>query len=222
MTDVWEAAALLFDNDGVLVDSTAAGEAAWREWSLAHDLDPATVLHGIHGRRSRETVARFVPADQVETATAEIDALELSTASRTQPIAGAAELLGRVPDDARAVVTSGPRALAVARLLAAGVPVPTVVVTSEDVDAGKPAPDPYLAAARRLGLDMSRCVVLEDSPLGITAAVAAGAGLVIGVGPSALGQGCDAVVADLRALRWTDAGLEIGPTLERSARAADR
>ena len=217
MVEVWKAAALLFDNDGVLVDSTDAGEAAWAEWAVVHGLEPATVLTGIHGRRSIETVARFLPADQVVAATAEIDARELGTASRTRPMAGAAELLGQVPDHARAVVTSAPRPLAVARLIAAGVPVPSVVVTSEDVDAGKPAPGPYLLAARRLGLDVTHCVVFEDSPTGITAAIAARAGAVIGVGESARGQGCDVVVADLSAVRWTDAGLEILRTIEHGA-----
>ncbi|WP_149202387.1 HAD-IA family hydrolase [Actinotalea subterranea] len=209
MSDEWAAQALLFDNDGVLVDSTQAGEAAWREWSRNHGVDPEAVLLGLHGRRSVETVARHLPADQVEAATAEIDALELTTASRTQPIRGAAELLGSMPGGAHALVTSGPRALAEARILAAGLPVPAVMVTSEDVEVGKPAPDPYLRAAERLGVDIARCAVLEDSPNGIAAAHAAGAGVVVGVGPAAVGQGCDAVVADLAAVRWADGVLTV-------------
>lgn len=216
--DSWDAAAVLLDNDGVLVDSTRAGEAAWSQWSRAHGLDPAVVLDGIHGRRSLETVARFLPADQVEAATAQIDALELTTAASTQPIPGAAALLHQLPEAATALVTSGPRALAVARLLGAGLPVPAVVVSSEDVDAGKPAPDPYLLAADRLGLDPGRCLVVEDSPLGITAARSARAGWVLGVGESARDQGCDAVVADLTAVRWTAAGLQLLRTLERAGR----
>ena len=214
MAGVWKAAALLFDNDGVLVDSTAAGEDAWTSWAVAHGLDPAAVLTGIHGRRSRETVARFLPADQVADATAEIDAQELGTATRTRPLPGAVALFSQVPDHARAVVTSASRPLAIARLTAAGLPVPAVVVTSEDVDAGKPAPGPYLLAARRLGVDVTDCVVLEDSATGIAAARAAHAGAVIGVGDSARGRGCDAVIADLTAARWTDAGLEIARTIE--------
>lgn len=216
--DSWDAAAVLLDNDGVLVDSTRPGEAAWSQWSRAHGLDPAVVLDGIHGRRSLETVARFLSADQVEAATAQIDALELTTAASTQPIPGAAALLHQLPEAATALVTSGPRALAVARLLGAGLPVPAVVVSSEDVDAGKPAPDPYLLAADRLGLDPGRCLVVEDSPLGITAARSARAGWVLGVGESARDQGCDAVVADLTAVRWTAAGLQLLHTLERAGR----
>jgi sugar-phosphatase len=218
---VFGAAALLFDNDGVLVDSKAAGEAAWREWALEHNLELTAVLAGIHGRRSVETVGLFVPADQVAAATAHIDALELGTAHRTRPLAGATEMFGQVPDDARAVVTSAPRALGLARLTAAGIPVPSVVVTAEDVAAGKPAPDPYLLAAARLGVKATQCVVFEDSPNGIAAALAAGAGTVVGVGPSALGQGCDVVIPDLSAARWTGAGVEIARTIERGGRRRD-
>lgn len=217
---VWKAAALLFDNDGVLVDSNAAGEDAWREWALAHGLDPSEVLAGIHGRRSLETVRLFVPSDVVADATAHIDALELASAGGTRALPGAAELVAQVPDHARAVVTSAPRALVLARLTAAGIPVPAVVVTSEDVSAGKPAPDPYLFAAARLGLDVAQCAVFEDSANGIAAALAAGAGTVIGVGPTAFGLGCDVVIPDLSAARWTGAGVEVSRTLERGGRTA--
>lgn len=208
------ALAVLFDNDGVLVDSKDAGETAWRTWAGRHDLDPAAVVAVVHGVRSRETVARFVAPADVEAATAEIDALELATTAGTVAIPGAASLVGSLPDQARAVVTSAPRALAEARLRAAGVPVPATVVSSEDVSRGKPAPDPYLAAAARLGVEPAACVVLEDSDTGIRAARAAGVGAVVGVGASALGQGCDVVVADLTHLRWTGAGLEATHTIE--------
>ena len=212
--ELYVADAVLFDNDGVLVDSTTAGEAAWSEWAVAHGLEPEVVLAGIHGRRSRETVARFLPADEVESATAAVDALELAAADRTRAIPGAAELLSSIPDDVRAVVTSGSRPLLAARLGAAGIPVPSVLVTAEDVTAGKPAPEPYLLGAARLGADIARCLVLEDSPTGITAARAAGAGTVVGVGRHARGHGCDVVVDDLRDLRWTGTGLEVLRSIE--------
>lgn len=218
MTDplLLRAAAVLLDNDGVLVDSTASGEAAWRTWAARWGLDPEAVVAVVHGVRSRETVARFVPAADVDAATAEIDALELADTAGTVAIPGAPALVASLPDDARAVVTSAPRALAVARLAAAGVPVPSTVVSSEDVTRGKPAPDPYLAAAARLGVGPASCVVLEDSPSGIRAARAARAGAVVGIGRSALGQGCDVVVADLTHLRWTREGLAADEVLERT------
>jgi len=218
---LFKVAALLFDNDGVLVDSKAAGEAAWSEWAVSRELEPEDVLTGIHGRRSVETVALYIPADQAAAATAHINALELESAGQTRPLAGAAELFGQVPDDARAVVTSAPRALLLARLAAAGLPVPSIIVTSEDVNAGKPAPDPYLVAAERLGRDIGQCAIFEDSPNGIAAALAACAGTVIGVGRSALGQGCDVVIPDLRAARWTGEGLEISREIERGSRRRD-
>ncbi len=208
------ATAVLFDNDGVLVDSKDAGEVAWRTWAGRYGQDPEAVIAVVHGVRSRETVARFVAPDLVEAATAEIDALELASTAGTVAIPGAAALVGSLPDEARAVVTSAPRALAEARLRAAGVPVPATVVSSEDVSRGKPAPDPYLAAADRLGVDPAACVVLEDSDNGIRAARAAGVGAVVGIGTSALGQGCDVVVADLTHLRWTPAGLAVKAPLE--------
>lgn len=210
------ARAVLLDNDGVLVDSTASGEAVWRTWATRWGVDPEAVVAVVHGVRSRETVARFVPAADAEAATAEIDALELADTAGTVAIPGAPALVASIPDDARAVVTSAPRPLAVARLTAAGVPVPGTVVTSEDVTRGKPAPDPYLAAAARLGVDPASCVVLEDSENGIRAARAAGVGAVVGIGTSALGQGCDVVVADLTHLRWAGEGLAVDDPLERA------
>lgn len=200
--------AVLLDNDGVLVDSKAAGEAAWRVWAARRGIDPEAVLAGVHGVRSRETVARFVAPELVEAATAEIDGLELERASGTAAVPGAPALVASLPPDAHAVVTSAGRALAVARLRAAGIRVPAVVVAGEDVARGKPAPDPYLAAAARLGVDPARCVVLEDSASGIAAARAAGVGAVVGVGASADGP-CDVVVPDLTHLRWTGAGLAV-------------
>lgn len=201
------ARAILFDNDGVLVDSRDAGDRAWSAWARGRGLDPGTVLPGVHGRRSRETVALFVPAGDVDDATAEIDRLEIELAVTTRPIPGSVSLISQVPEPAKALVTSGSRALAEARLTAAGVPVPKTVVTADDVSRGKPDPEPFLAAARLLGFAPEACLVLEDSPHGLRAARAAGVGAVVGVGPTALGYGCDAVVPDCTSLAWTGESL---------------
>lgn len=199
--------AILFDNDGVLVDSREAGDRAWTVWARGRGLDPEAVLPGVHGRRTRETVALFVPPEDVDGAAADIDRLEIAAAAGTRPVPGAVSLVTQVSESAKALVTSGSRALAEARLAAAGVPVPKAVVTADDVSRGKPDPEPFLAAARLLGIPPSDCLVLEDSPHGLQAARAAGAGAVVGVGPAALGRGCDAVVPDCTSLAWTGESL---------------
>ena len=201
---------VLFDCDGVLVDSTEASEEAWTTWAHHYGLSPAAVLAGIHGRRSVETVADHLPEEQRAEATARIDGLEVATADRTRPIPGAAALLRSIPPTSYAVVTSAPRELCRARLAAAGVPAPPVLVTSEDVMRGKPAPDCYLLGAARMGVAPAACVVVEDSHNGIAAARAAGVGFVVGVGESADARDVDAVVPDLTAVGWRDGRLLLG------------
>lgn len=189
---------VLFDCDGVLVDSREAGEEAWTTWAHHYGLDPVAVLAGLHGRRSVETVARHLPEELRAEGVALIDGLELETADRTTAIPGAVALLGSLDPASYAVVTSAPRDLCLARLAAAGFAPPETLVTSEDVERGKPAPDCYLLGAERLGVPIRRCAVLEDSPNGIDAARAAGAAMVIGVGGEA--DGVDLGVPDLTAL----------------------
>lgn len=214
MNRILTADAVLFDNDGVLVDSEGVSLTAWATWAQLHGLDPRAVIDGSVGRRSGETVARHLPADRVDAGVELIERLETEVANETRAMPGAVALVGSLPETARAVVTSGTRALATARLRAAGVPVPVVLVTADEVTRGKPHPEPYLRAAQRLGLLPSRCIVLEDSTNGIRAALAAGVGAVVGVGPGAVGQGCDAVIADLSFARWTGVGLELLGVLE--------
>lgn len=208
------AAALLFDNDGVLVDSEGASRVAWAAWARHHGLEFDAVLRGGVGRRSADTVALHLAADQVPEGFALIERLEVEAATDTRPMPGAVSLMASVPEEARAVVTSGSRALATARLGAAGVPVPRVLITAEEVTRGKPDGEPYRRAAALLGLPPSECVVFEDSENGVRAGRAAGAGLVVGVGQAALGLGCDAVVADLASVRWTGSGVELLTVLD--------
>ncbi len=200
----------LFDCDGVLVDSDASVHAAWSRWAVEHGFDPEGVYAQVHGRRAADTVALLVPdaARQVESVQ-RINVLELEAAGEVPPIPGAPELVAAVPPGAWAAVTSGTRPLARARLQAAGLPLPDVMVTADDVSAGKPAPEGYLAAAAALGLAPADCVVLEDAVAGVLAARAAGVGAVIGVGDRALATDADVVVADLRALTVVDGGLRV-------------
>lgn len=199
---------VLFDCDGVLVDSTASGEAAWTEWAQHYTLDSAQVLDGVHGRRSADTVRLFLPTARIDEGLATIEAIETESAKDTEGIPGAAQLLAQLPAN-WAVVTSGSLALASIRLTAARLPWPPVLITAKDVTNGKPAPDGYLEAARRLGVSISQCVVLEDSDNGVRAGYAAGAGRVIGVGERALGTEAEIVVRDLTGVRWKDDSLGV-------------
>ena len=166
--------AVLSDLDGVLVDSGAAIERTWRTFAERHGLDAASVLAESHGRRSVDLIRLVAPDLDAAAEAAEIDREEIENVEGLRPLPGARELVSSVPADRFAVVTSGSRALAVARLRAAGLPVPKVLVTAEQVEAGKPDPAGYLRAAALLGVDPSECLVLEDAPAGVAAGLAAG------------------------------------------------
>ncbi len=204
-------AAVLFDCDGVLVDSREAGERAWTEWAERHGLSAAAVLDGIHGRRAAETVGMFLPPEETAQSVAEVEELELATAGDILGIPGASELVRTIPEDRVALVTSASTRLASRRLQVAGVPIPAVIVDGSDVEHGKPAPDCYLLAAERLGVSIADCVIFEDSPTGIRAGLIAGAKAVVGVGESASSTAATLVVRSLEGIRW-DGGLAIPTT----------
>lgn len=199
---------VLFDCDGVLVDSTASGEEGWRQWSREFGVDAESVLDGVHGRRSIETIALFLPAPLHAEALARIDTIEIAGAAGTKPIAGARELLAALPAP-WAVVTSASPTLLHARLTAAGLPAPAVSVTGDDVAVGKPAPNGYLQAAAHLGLAIADCVVVEDSGAGVRAGLTAGAGHVLGIGERALSTAAGTVVRDLSGVSWNGTGLHV-------------
>ena len=212
---IWQDAdgqGVLFDCDGVLVDSDASVERAWRRWTDEYGLSPHEVLDMAHGRRSGDTVRLLIPGPGQAAAQHLIDALELADAATIAEVPGAGVLLRGMPPDRWAVVTSGVRTLALARLAGAGLPEPSVLIPAEDVAEGKPAPDGYLAAAARLGFPPDQTIVIEDSAAGIAAGRAAGAGTVIGVGERARSARPDFVVGDLREIRWRRGRLQVaGP-----------
>jgi sugar-phosphatase len=188
----------LFDIDGTLVDSSAVVERAWRQVAREFGTDGDAIVAGCHGRRSADTIEEFFPPPVRAAARERIDALELADRDVTA-CRGAAELLATLDGRPWAAVTSGPRPLMTARLAAAGLPVPKVLVTADDVRHGKPAPDGYRQAARVLGLSPADCVVVEDSPAGVGAGKAAGAlvAAVTTTHPAAALQAADLVVAGL-------------------------
>ncbi len=198
---------ILFDCDGVLVDSDESVMTAWGRWADDLGLDRATVTRIVHGRRSADSVAELLPESQWPAAIELIDRYEIEDAATVRAIPGAVALVESMPAGSWAVVTSGTNALATARLRAAGFALPAVLVTADDVARGKPDPEGYLAAAARLGLAVADAIVLEDAQAGIDAARAAGVSAVVGVGREDLRA--DVLISDLTAVRWTEAGLDV-------------
>jgi mannitol-1-/sugar-/sorbitol-6-phosphatase len=168
---------LLFDSDGVLVDSTALVVAQWTAFASWYGLPLDDLLADMHGRRAIDVIARYahlLPVS-VEQAYARMRADPAGLATHTVPVLpGARELLDSLPPHGWAVVTSGGVIVAAPRLKSAGLPTPPLLITAEDVPAGKPDPAPYRIAAERLGLDPADCVVFEDAPPGLASARAAG------------------------------------------------
>ncbi len=166
--------AILFDLDGVLVNSIASVERQWFKFATRHSLDPDHVLHVAHGHRSIETVRLLVPDLDAEAESAIVERNEIDDAAGLVPTEGAAELLSVLPTDLWTVVTSGTRPLATARLRSAGLPVPAKMITASEVINGKPHPEPYLKGAVTLGFPPQQCLVFEDALSGIRSAHAAG------------------------------------------------
>ena len=172
--------AFLFDMDGTLLNSIAAAERVWSIWAERHGLDVEAFLATIHGVRAIDTITRqALPGVDPEVEARWITEAELNDVEGVVAIPGAVEFLTRLPADQWALVTSAPKALALRRLQAAGIPVPTVLVTAEDVASGKPDPACYVLGAQRLGVAVQDCLVFEDAAVGIRAGEAAGADIMV-------------------------------------------
>jgi sugar-phosphatase len=172
--------ACLFDMDGTILTSIAAAERVWAKWAVRHGVDVETFLPTIHGARAIDTINRLaLPGIDAEAEAAWITAAEIEDVEGVEEVAGAAGFLKSLPTRQWAIVTSAPRALALRRMAAAGITEPEVMVTAEDVSAGKPDPSGYRLAARRLGVEVADCLVFEDAKVGILAAEAAGMDLLV-------------------------------------------
>lgn len=196
------ASGLLFDNDGVLVDSHEAARIGWEQWSSEFAPDFYWDTPENTGIRAEDKVRELVAPELFEKANNRINELEQNTAHLTQPLPGSVELLNSLKPGTWTVCTSANANLGRARLSAAGLPVPDQLVTGDDVARGKPFPDPYLLGAERLGFDAADCVVFEDAIAGVEAAIEAGVGLVIGVSERALKSQADIVVKDLTGITF--------------------
>lgn len=198
-----QANALLFDLDGVLVDSGECVRRVCTSWAIARGLDPELVLRTGHGRRVQDTVRAVAPHLDLDAEVAILVGMEAHATDGLYPVPGAAALVASIPPDNWAIVTSGARPVATLRLRHLGLPIPRTLVTADDVEHGKPHPEGYLAAARALGFAPETCVVVEDAPPGIDAARAAGMRSVgiAGTYPASSLTSATVVLPSLAALR---------------------
>ena len=169
---------MLFDLDGVLIDSTRAVARVWHRWAVEHGFDPDEVVARAHGRPSLTTVSEYLPDADHAAENLEVERREMNDLEGVVLLPGSAQLLKQLPPDRWTIVTSCTRPLAETRLRAAGLPIPKLMVTSNDIKNGKPHPEPYLKGASLLGFAAADCVVVEDVPAGIRAGKASGARVI--------------------------------------------
>ncbi len=195
--------ALLLDLDGVLVDSTETIRRNWLRWAAGHGLDGEAVIRAAQGRRTLETVRLVAPHLDAEAELAALAADEASETAGVREVLGAKALVTSLPPGTWAVVTSALRSAALLRLRHVGLPVPEVLVAADEVEAGKPHPEGYLAAAARLGVPAGECIVVEDSPAGSEAARAGGMRVIAVATSHAAAElaGADVVASSLAAIR---------------------
>jgi len=196
---------VLFDLDGVLVDSTPAVARVWTKWATKHGFVPEEVVRQAHGRPSITTIRELLPHADHDAENREVERGEIEDIEGVIPLPGALELLQAIPRDRWAIATSCTRRLAEVRIRAAGLPLPKHMITSNDVQRGKPDPEPYVKAAKVLGVATADCIVIEDAPAGIRAGKAAGA-RVLALRTTApdtelLESGADWIANDLASLR---------------------
>jgi len=201
-------AAILFDLDGVLVDSTRAVDREWREWARRKGVDGDAVMAIAHGVRTLEVIRRVAPHLDAEAEASAIENHEAGDQRGVTVMPGAVDLVKSIPEGRWGVVTSGSRLLATNRLRYCGLPVPEVLVTSDDVTHGKPHPEPYLKGAELLGFLPAECLVIEDAPAGIQSARAGGmkvVGITSTYAANAL-EHADAVIGKLGQIQVTSDG----------------
>lgn len=170
--------ALLFDLDGVLINSTPAVARVWRNWAIEHGLNPEEVVARAHGRPSITTVREYLPDADHEAENREVERREIHDLEGVVPLPGAIDFLASLPTDRWTIVTSCTRPLAEVRIAAAGLPLPKKLITSNDITQGKPHPEPYLKGAQLLGFSAKDCVVFEDVPAGVHSGKEAGARVI--------------------------------------------
>lgn len=211
-------AALLFDLDGVLINSTPAVARVWRHWALERGFDPEEVVARAHGRPSLTTVREYLPNADHEAENREVERREIADLEGVVPLPGALNLLASLPQDCWTIVTSCTRPLAEVRIKAAGLPLPKKLITSNDIQHGKPHPEPFLKGAAVLGFPARECIVLEDVPAGVRAGKSAGArviGFTTTVQAAALKEaGVDWILRNCGSIRLLDSARSLRLSLE--------
>ncbi|MGX5845289.1 HAD-IA family hydrolase [Mesorhizobium sp. ArgA1] len=182
---------IAFDLDGVLVDSQAVVELALRRWAQERGYSPDLIIELSAGRRDQELVAEVAPHRDPEAEAKCIADFEIEVMSQLRAIDGAEQFFRSIPSARRSIVTSSTKEAATARLRQVGIPLPKVLISADDVRRGKPDPQPYELLLEKVGVLAEECLVFEDSPAGIAAALAAGCGC-IGVGAAA--QNCQGIM----------------------------
>lgn len=172
--------AVLLDMDGTILNSIRTAERIWSAWARHHGVDLEAFLPTIHGVQAVETIRRLGLAGiDPEIEAAAITRAEINDVEGIEAIPGAGAFLSALSGGRWGIVTSAPRALALRRIEAAGLPAPPLLVAAEDVTHGKPAPDCFHLAAERLGTRADWCLVIEDSVAGVAAAERAGATVLV-------------------------------------------
>jgi sugar-phosphatase len=199
----FQCSAILFDLDGVLVDSTRSVARQWRLWAAENNIDPEKVLEIAHGRRTIEVVRILAPHLDAKAEESRIEKREADDNDGVTVMPGAAELLKSIPEGSWCVVTSGTRYLATSRLRFFELPIPRVLVAADDVQKGKPDPEPYLKGAELLKVKPAECLVIEDAPAGIRSAHAGGmkAIALTSTYPESELQEADAVLQNLKQIQ---------------------
>ena len=202
----------MFDLDGVLVDSTPAVARVWSQWAIKRGLDPEDVVRRAHGRPSLTTICELLPDADHEAENRIVESAEVADLDGVVPLPGTQALLNALPPSQWTIVTSCTRTLANVRIKAAGLPVPKRFITSDDIQNGKPHPEPYLKGAALLGIAPEDCIVIEDAPAGVRAGKASGA-RVIGLLTTlprneVMAAGADWIVKDCSAVTVDSVGTD--------------
>lgn len=190
------------------MDSTRAVDREWRAWAARKGVDGDAIMAIAHGVRTVEVIRRVAPHLDAELEASLIESEEAEDKEGVVVMPGAVELVQSIPDGRWGVVTSGSRLLASTRLEYCGIPVPRVLITSDDVTHGKPHPEPYLKGAEGLGFPPTDCLVIEDAPAGIQSGLSGGM-KVVGITSTYAAEKlvhADAVIGKLREIHVSSNG----------------